>query len=434
MLPSDVVLDPTEVDDLTPQSHSQTRRRSIWWRIAWIILWVLALIELALWFHGGPGAAPGAGKPGTGRTPASVVLATAQKGDIPIRLNGLGTVVPLATVTVQAQVSGVLTEIDFQEGQIVKKGDLLVVIDTRPFAIALELAQAQFARDKALLRNAELDLARFEKLIAQNSVARQVYDTQVSLVQQDKATVQLDQAQIDTAKLNLIYCHVIAPVDGRVGLRQVDLGNFVTPSEPNGIVIVTQLQPITVLFTLPEDDLPAIMKRRQTGAVLPVIAFDRSQTTKLASGTLATLDNQIDTTTGQVKLKAAFDNQDESLFPNQFVNAQLLVDTLHDAVVVPAAAVQHGAPGDFVFLLGADGKVAVRTVKLGPADGERVAIESGLAVGDRVVVEGADKLKDGSSVVVGSAGNTAGSTASAATEPTAGGRTHKSRTTAATAP
>jgi multidrug efflux system membrane fusion protein len=300
--------------------------------------------------------------------------------------------------------------VHFQEGQLVVKGDLLAIIDPRPFTIALEQAQAQLARDRALLHNAQLDLERFRKLITQDSVARQQLDTQASLVQQDIAITQADQAQIDNAKLNLDYAHITAPVSGRVGLRLVDEGNYLPAGDTTGIVIITQLQPIDVLFTLPEDDLPQIQKRRQAGAVLPVTAFDRSQTTKLAEGTLATIDNQIDTTTGTLRLKAEFANTDESLFPNQFVNAQLLVDTLKDAVVVPAAAIQHGAPGDYVFLLGAENKVSVRVVKLGPADGERVAIQSGLQAGDRVVVQGTDKLKEGTQVTIGSANGAAGDT------------------------
>ena len=387
-----------------PPSRRPPRWRSLLWRLVWIVLIVIAVVELVLWLRGGPSSSTSSSAAQrSGRPAASVVLATARTGDIPIRLNGLGTVVPLATVTVRPQVSGVLTEIHFQEGQIVQKGDLLAIIDTRPFTIALEQAEAQLARDQSLLHNAELDLQRFRKLISQDSIARQQVDTQASLVQQDIAVVQSDQAQVDTAKLNLDYAHITAPVTGRVGLRLVDQGNYVPAGDTTGIVVITQLQPIDVLFALPEDDLPQIKKRRQAGAVLPVAAFDRSQTTKLADGTLATIDNQIDTTTGTVKLKAEFPNTDESLFPNQFVNAELLVDTLKGAVVVPASAIQHGAPGDYVFLLGAENKVSVRVVKLGPADGERVAVLSGLQAGDRVVTQGTDKLKDGTQVTIGSA-------------------------------
>ena len=406
------------------------RRRRWLWRIAWIVLIIIALAEVVLWLRGGPGSTTSAGGQRQGRTTASVVLATAKKGDIPIHLNGLGTVTPLATVTVRPQVAGTLTEIHFQEGQLVKEGDLLAVIDPRPFTIALELAQAQLARDQALLHNAELDLRRFRKLITQDSVARQQLDTQAATVQQDIAVVQADQAAVDSAKLNLDYAHITAPVSGRIGLRQVDKGNYLSVGDATGIVVITQLQPIDVLFTLPEDDLPQIQKRRAAGAILPVTAFDRSQTVKLADGQLATLDNQIDTTTGTFKLKAEFPNTDESLFPNQFVNAQLLVDTLQGAVVVPSSAIQHGAPGDYVFLLGAENKVSVRVVKLGPADGERVAVLSGLQVGDRVVIQGTDKLKDGTQVTIGSAaggaaGDVNGATANGTGAANGGGRKHR---------
>ena len=285
---------------------------------------------------------------------------------MPIELSGLGTVTPLATITVQTQISGLLMEEGFQEGQHVTKGDFLAQIDPRPYQVALEQAQAQLAKDQAALADAELDLARYKKLVAQNSIASQTLDTQTAAVGQDKAQVLLDQAQIDTQKLNLVYCHIISPVTGRVGLRQVDPGNYVTPTSlSNGIVVVTQLQPISVIFTLPEDNLPAVLKQLHAGATLQATAYDRSGTTKLDTGRLETIDNQIDTTTGTVKLRAIFDNPNELLFPNQFVNVQLLVDTLPNADLVPNAAIQRGAPGTFVYLVKPDNTVAAQPVTLG---------------------------------------------------------------------
>ncbi|MBV8336487.1 MAG: efflux RND transporter periplasmic adaptor subunit, partial [Alphaproteobacteria bacterium] len=251
--------------------------------------------------------------------------------------------------------------------------------------------------------NAELDLKRYNTLVAQNSIATQTRDTQVSTVGQDRAQVMLDQAQIDTQKLNLTYCHIISPVTGRVGLRQVDAGNYVQTSDANGIVIVTQLQPISVIFTLPEDNLPEVFKRWHAGAVLAVTAYDRSCTVELDKGTLNTIDNQIDTTTGTVKLRAMFNNENWILFPNQFVNIQLVVDRLHDVDIVPSAAIQRGAPGTFVYLVKPDHTVAVQKVKLGPGDGQHVAILDGLQPGESVVVDGADRLRDGAKVTIASA-------------------------------
>jgi multidrug efflux system membrane fusion protein len=292
-------------------------------------------------------------------------------------LTALGTVTPLATVTVQTQLSGTLQTVAFQEGQMVKKGDLLAQIDPRPYQISLENAEGALARDQALLQTARLDLKRYQTLLAQDSIASQQVDTQASLVQQYIGTVKSDQANIDTYKLDLIYARITAPVSGRVGLRQVDPGNYVTPSLTNGIVVITQLQPISVIFTVSEDSLPQIMKQVQTGAKLSVTAYDRSNTTSLAGGTLETLDNQIDTTTGTLKLRAMFNNEDNLLFPNQFVNARLLVDTIHDAVIVPTSAVLNGSMGQFVYVVKDDRTVTVRPVKIGPVDGERTSIASG---------------------------------------------------------
>jgi multidrug efflux system membrane fusion protein len=315
-------------------------------------------------------------------------------------LNGLGTVTSLATVTIRSQISGYLFRVAYQEGQIVKKGDLLAEIDSRPYELALALAQGSLERDKALLATAQLDLKRYQDLAKTNAIPRQQLDTQASLVVQYQGTIISDQAQIDTAKLNITYCHIVAPVNGRVGLRLVDQGNYVTPGDASGLVIITQLQPISVIFTTAEDNLPQIQSRLRAGATLQVTAFDRTGTTKLSVGELKTLDNQIDTTTGTVKLRAQFANEDDSLFPNQFVNIRLLVDIQHDATIIPTSAVQRGAPGTFVYLIYAESTVTVKPIDLGAGSGERVAVRSGLSPGDRVVIDGADKLRNGAKVVV----------------------------------
>ena len=375
-------------------------RRPRWSRIFWLLFAVLVVGGLA-WVILRPQAAPPhrGGRFGTGG-PMPVVAATARKDDMPVTLDGLGAVTPLATVTVRTQINGQLMQIAFTEGQEVNKGDFLALVDPRPYQAALDQLQGQLQRDQALLQNARLDLTRFQTLVAQNSIAIQQRDTQASLVRQLEGTVAADQAQVENAKLNLAYCRIVAPVSGRVGLRQVDQGNYVQVSDANGIVVITQIKPISVIFTLPEDNLPAILNRLHAGATLPVTAFDRSQTTKLATGTLTTLDNQIDTSTGTVKLRAQFDNEDETLFPNQFVNARLLVNTLHDATVLPTAAIQRGAPGTFTYVIKPDDTVSVQPVKLGPGNGERVAILDGLAPGDKVVVDGADKLRDGAKITL----------------------------------
>ncbi|HKW94975.1 MAG TPA: MdtA/MuxA family multidrug efflux RND transporter periplasmic adaptor subunit [Methylomirabilota bacterium] len=332
----------------------------------------------------------------------SVVTAPVQQGDLPVTLNALGTVTPLATVTVKTQIAGRLVAIGFQEGQIVKAGDFLAQVDPRPYQIALEQAQGQLTRDTALLHDARIDLARYRTLAAEDSIPQQQLDTQEYLVRQYEGTVKSDEAMRDNARLNLEYCHIVAPVSGRVGLRQVDQGNYVQTSDPNGVVLITQLQPISVIFTLPEDNVPTVIKRLGTGSALPVTAYDRALTTKLATGTLVTIDNQIDTTTGTVRLRARFDNRDNRLFPNQFVTTLLLVDTLKNATLVPSAAVQRGAPGTFVYVVNGERVVNLRPVKLGPTDGERVAVESGVTPGEQVVVDGADKLKDGAKVTLAS--------------------------------
>lgn len=365
-------------------------------------------------------------QPGGGRFaqagPMPVVTARATTGDMPITLIGLGTVTPLATVTVQSQISGQIMRIVFKEGQTVKAGDSLIQIDDRPYQVALEQAQGALKRDKALLANARVDLDRYQTLFSQDSIAEQQLATQKSLVAQYEGAVKTDQGQIDAAKLNITYCHIVSPISGRVGLQQVNVGNFVTPAEPNGLVVVTELKPITVVFTLPEDNIPPLLRRLQAGATLPVTAWDRTNTRQIASGTLQSIDSQIDTTTGTIRLKALFANDDGSLFPQQFVNADLLLDTLHGATLIPQAGVQRGAPGTFVYIVNADQTVSVRKVTLGPGDAANIAVSSGLKPGDIVVVDGADKLKDGAKVLLGQRGAGAGSPGQPTGQPGQGGR------------
>src|SRR5262249_42841365 len=365
------------------------------------LLLLVAAAAAGWWLYGRqPAPAPRPARQNASTTTMPVVAAAAVTGDIDITLNGLGTVTSLATVTVKSQISGQFIRIDYQEGQMINKGDLLAEIDSRPYELALAQAQGALERDQALLQAAELDLKRYQDLAQTNAIPPQQLDPQVSLVAQDRGLVVSDKAQIDTQKLNIAYCHIVSPVTGRAGLRLVDPRNYVTANDASGIVVITQLQPISVIFNLAEGNLPQNIKRLPGGRALPVTAVDRSGATKLATGTLKTLDNQIDTTTGTLKLRAEFANEDDSLFPNQFVNVQLLIDTLHDATVVPTSAIQRGAPGTFVYLVNADNTVAVRPVTLGPASGERVAIQAGLAPNDRVVVDGADKLRNGARVVV----------------------------------
>ncbi len=370
-----------------------------WRRAAWILLAVLLAIAAAWWLYQRAQTRTGAGRPGAG-VPMPVATAPVTKGDIDIDFNALGTVTPLATVTVQSQISGQLMQVLFTEGQRVKKGDLLELINSRPYEAALEQAEGTLSKDQALLKQAQTDLARYQTLQKQDSIAVQTVEDQAWLVKQEEGQIKTDQGVVNTDELNIAYCHIISPVDGRVGLRQVDEGNYVTPNEPNGLVVINEVQPITALFSLPEDDLPAITRQLNAGATLQVTAFDRANTTKLATGKLLTVNNTIDTTTGTVKLRAQFDNADDSLFPNQFVNVVLLVNTDHDATVIPTAALQRGAPGTFVYVVKPDNTVAVTPIKIGPAQGERLEVKSGLALGDQVVVDGADKLRDNAKVTI----------------------------------
>jgi membrane fusion protein, multidrug efflux system len=377
------------------------KRRGSWRRrIIWILILLVALAGLAWILRPHEAAKKPAGGRFSSTGPVPVVPATVQKGDIDVTLDGLGTVTSLATVTVRTQINGQLMQIAFQEGQLVTKGEFLAQIDPRPYQVALEQAQGQLAHDTALLKEAQTDLARYQTLSRQDSIARQQYEDQIYLVHQYEGSITTDQAQIDLAKLNLTYCHIISPVDGRVGIRQVDQGNYVQTSDANGIVVITQLKPISVIFSLPEDALPAVMKQLHAGVVLQVTIYDRAQNNKLAVGKLSAVDTEINTSTGTVNLRAQFDNGDESLFPNQFVNAELLVETLHDVTVAPTAAIQRGAPGTFVYVIKPDNTVTVQKIKLGPTEGERVDVVTGLAPGDKVVVDGADKLREGSKITL----------------------------------
>lgn len=340
------------------------------------------------------------GRHGFVRPTTTVGTAKAVLGDLPIQLGELGTVTPLATTTVTPRVSGNITELHFTEGQMVKAGDLIAVIDERPYKVALEQAQAQLARDQAALSDAQVILKRDQTLLAQDSIAAQTVDTQAATVKQDQAVVQADVASVDNAKLNLVYCRVQAPITGRVGLRQIDLGNYVSAGSSTGIVVITQLDPIDVVFTVPEDELSAIMTRMRQGAKLPVSALDRSGGQVLAQGYLLTVDNQVDPSTGTVKAKARFANPNSALFPQQFVNVQLLVNTLTHTVIVPASSIRHGPQGDFVWIMEPNHTAHMQLVKTGPSLGEQTSIASGVQAGQTVITEGGDRLREGAPVVL----------------------------------
>jgi membrane fusion protein, multidrug efflux system len=369
-----------------------------------VLIIVALLMAFVIYLRGKrPLPAPPRGR-GAQSGAVAVSVATAVAGDIQVQIPALGTVTPLATVTVRTQISGTLQKIFFTEGQSVHQGDVLAQIDPRPYEAALQQMEGNQKRDQALLADARLDLKRYEGLVKEDSIAQQQLDTQRALVDQYAGTIQADEGQVKTAQVNLVYTRITAPVSGRVGLRQVDQGNYVTPGDANGIVLINQLQPITVIFTIPEDNVPAVMKRLQAGATLTVGAFDRTNATKIADGKLLSVDNSIDVATGTIKLRAQFENTDSTLFPNQFVNIQLLVDVLHDQVIMPNAAVRRGAPNGvtttFVYLVNADRTVSVRPVTLGVVDGEKVAVTAGLKPGEIVVTEGGDRLREGSQVTL----------------------------------
>ncbi|APX77430.1 MdtA/MuxA family multidrug efflux RND transporter periplasmic adaptor subunit [Achromobacter insolitus] len=366
--------------------------------IAWLVLRPAAKPGGA----GGPGGRPG-GRPAAGAVmnPAVPVrIATATKQDIDIYLKSLGTVTAYNTVTVRSRVSGELVEVAFQEGQRVKAGDLLAQVDPRAFQVALDQARGTQMQNLAQLENARRDLQRYQALYKQDSIAKQQVDTQAALVRQYEGTVKSDQANVDNARLQLDYARITAPISGRLGLRQVDRGNLVSSSDTNGLVVITQTQPISVVFTLPETQLPEVRAEIAAGKTLAVDAYDRADTRRIATGQLETMDNQIDVTTGTLKLKARFENADDALFPNQFVNVRLHVLTRKDVTAIPTAAIQQGSAGAFVFLVQQDNTVQVRQVKLGAVNNGMVAVNEGLQPGDRVVVEGTDRLRAGAKVEV----------------------------------
>jgi multidrug efflux system membrane fusion protein len=356
---------------------------------------------------GGPPGAPGAGGAGArgggrgrGGPPSTVGVATAEKADLPVTLDALGTVTAAATATVRPQVSGILQKVLFKEGQMVKAGQVLAQIDPRPFELALMQATGQRQRDEAQLENARLTLERYQTLLSQDSIARQDVDTQAALVKQLQGTVMTDRANEGTARLNLGYSKVVAPISGRVGLRVVDIGNLVSSGDAGGIAVITQLSPIDVEFSVPQDRVPELMTRINEGATLTALAYDRTRVNLLEKGRFAALDNQVDTQTGTVMAKARFDNAKSGLFPSQFVNVRLELRTVKDAVMVPVTALRHGATGDYVYVLNSDKTVSLRMVTRGQATVEKVQIASGLNIGEQVITEGADRLKDGARVVL----------------------------------
>jgi len=397
----------------TPRTAGQSRhKRGLWIGVAIAVVVVGVVI-----FHllNRPAQRMGA--------PAQVVsVAAARLGDMPEIINSLGTVTPVATVTVLPQLSGYLTEVGYQEGQDVKKGQFLAQIDPRQYQISKQQAEAQLAKDQATLDQARTDLARYTQLYQKKSIAEQTYMDQKFLVEQSEAAVKADKANIAQFDLDLAYCHITAPVDGRVGLRLVDPGNYVTPSSSTGIVVITTMKPTTVQFTVPQNSLGKVLDRVNGGAKLPVTLYNSDGSKQLAAGSLYAISNQMATSTGTITLRASFPNDDEKLYPNEFVNVQLLVDTLHNAVLVPTPAVQTGAPGDYVFLVNADDTASVHKVTLGPSNGQYTAILSGLSAGQTVVTDGTDRLSDGAKIRVAQAPHAAaGSTDAPASSSSAGG-------------
>ena len=394
-------------------TNEVSRSRSIGSRAwIWVVLVVLAIA--GFWYYrtahsktsqdsaaaGAPGQTKAGGPFAPGNFSVPVVVAATTKGDLPVYLNGLGTVTPLNTVTIRSRVDGQLVNVAFKEGQFVRVGDLLAEIDPRPFQVQLEQAQGQLAKDVAQRKDAEVNLERFKLLYQEGVIPKQQLDTQGASVSQFDGAIKSDQAQIDNAKLQLTYSRITAPISGRIGLRLVDPGNIVHATDSNGLLIITEIQPIAVIFTLPQDQLPQVFdKLRKGNANLPVEAFDRDNTDKIASGKLLTIDNQIDITTGTYKLKAVFNNEDSSLFPNQFVNTHLLVDTRHNLSLIPLAALQRGPQGTYVYVVGDGNAVKIHNITVAQTNGGIIGVSAGLQPGDLVVTDGQDKLQDGTKVI-----------------------------------
>ena len=391
-------LDRESIADAPPRHSPEVARRR---RIAWII-GLVALIALVVWVihHRLTSAASQPSRAELMSGPLPVSVAKVSTADVPVVIDALGTVTPLATVTVRPQVTGPIVKIAFTEGQMIQKGGLLAEIDPRPYQAALDQAIGQLGRDQAALAGARTDLVRYKKLLAQNSVAEQTYSDELATVRQNEAAVAADQAAIEAARLNLSYCRITSPVTGLVGLRQVDLGNLVQANQSTSIVTVTQMDPMSVLFTVPENDLSQVFDHAGGGKKLVVQAYDRNMKNLIATGTLASIDNQIDTSTGTLQLRALFDNSHSELYPNEFVNVKLVLDTLQNQIVVPGAAVQNGPSSNFVYIVNADHTVTMRTVTTGPTDGNNIAINKGLATGETVVTDGADQLRDGATVLL----------------------------------
>jgi membrane fusion protein, multidrug efflux system len=396
-----------------------------WW--LWVL--ILGVIAIGIWYFrsskassqaaadsAAPAGAAGKGKggPSAGGPAVPVVVATAQHGDLPVYFNGLGTVTAFNTVTVRSRVDGQLSSVAFKEGQFVHEGDLLAQIDPRPFQVQLEQALGQLAKDQAQRKDAEVNRERYKLLFQEGVIPQQQLDTQAALVGQFDGAITSDQSQIDSAKLQLTYSRITSPISGRVGLRLVDAGNIVHATDTNGLLVITQLQPISVIFSLPQDQLPQVMAKLRASVQLTVDAYDRDDTAKIATGILQTIDNQIDPTTGTYKLKSIFPNTDNSLFPNQFVNVHLLVDTKKNLVIVPAAAIQRGPQGTYVYAAGSDNTVKIRVVTIAQTTGDNVGLSAGLNPGEVVVIDGQDKLQDGTKITPNFPAPAKGTTANAA--------------------